>query len=147
MATTYTADKAASTVQPRAGIDFTAVYSSYTIAAAVALNDVFQMCWVPKGATILHGVLAVSALDSSTGVTVDVGDGSDTDRFIAASTIGRSGAAGSVAFPTGTGANVAGILYEYTVADTIDVLLSAGPSGTASSSGTIKLFAAYQMAQ
>lgn len=144
---TLTANKAASTVQPRAGIDITAVYSAYTIAAAVALNDVFQMAWIPKGATVLNGALKVPALDSSTGVTVDVGDGSDTDRYIASSTIGRSSAAGVVVWPGGTGQNTAGFTYTYTTTDTIDILLSVGPSGTAASSGEFRLFQVYTMAQ
>ena len=142
MATTFTADKVASTVQSRAGDDITAVYSTYAITAAFVINDVVQMCKVPAGATILEVTLGVDALDTSTGVVVAVGDGSTADRFITASTIGRSSANGIVRTNNRLGTN-----YLYTAEDTIDFKVTTAATGTASTSGNIDVTVIYTMQQ
>jgi hypothetical protein len=118
------------------------VYATYTLTAALALNDVIQMVKIPKGATILNVVLTADDLDTngSPAIVLDVGDGSDTDRFIDGSTIAQGGGITN-------GMNVrTGFLYEYTAEDTIDVLVQVGP-GTGATSGDIKLAVEYTMAQ
>lgn len=137
---TFTATAAASTVSPKhsgnAGQPVT-VYGSYTMAAAPALNDVFQMVRVPKGAVILGMSLTSTDIDTggSPTVVLDVGDGGDTDRYIDGSTIGQAGGI-TAAMNVNTG-----FLNTYTEEDTIDVLVQAGPATGAA--GTLKLAVTY----
>lgn len=149
MATTYVSTKCATGVMPRLHLHDDTIYCEFDIAAAIAtaanggggaggtafvINDVVQMVKVQKGTVITGVFLSVDALDSSTGIVSAVGDGSDDDRFITGSTIGRSGASGSVYMNAHTGH-----LYTYTVDDTIDYKVTTAASGTASVTGKIRL--------
>ncbi len=149
MPTTYVAPKAANGVQPRADLHDDTVFAEFDIAAAVAsaanggggaggtgfvVNDVVQMIKVQKGMKVVGVTLSVDGLDSSTGIVVAVGDGDDDDRFITASTIGRSSTMGVANLN-----NHAGLGYEYTVDDTIDFKVTTVASGTAATTGKIRL--------
>ncbi len=149
MATTYVSPKAATGVQPRAHLHDDIVYCEFNIATAVAtaanggggaggtafvINDIVQMIKVQTGIVITGVLLSVDALDSSTGIVVAVGDGDVADRFITDSTIGRSGASGVQAMN-----NHAGHLYQYTANDTIDFKVTTAATGTASTTGKVRL--------
>lgn len=149
MATTYVSTKAGTGTQPRLDLHDDTIYCEFDIAAAVAtaanggggaggtafvINDVVQMVKVQSGTTILGVYLSVDALDSSTGIVTAVGDGSDDDRFLTGLTIGRSGAVGA----SGALAH-SGHLYAYTADDTIDFKVTTAATGTASTSGKIRL--------
>lgn len=149
MATTYVSTKAATGVQPRADIHDDTIYCEFDIAAAIAtaanggggaggtafvINDVVQMVKVQAGTVITNVLLSVDALDSSTGIVTAVGDGSDDDRFITGATIGRSGAVGIQAMNQHVGH-----LYQYTADDTIDFKVTTAATGTASTTGKIRL--------
>lgn len=149
MAVTYVSTKAATGVQPRTDLHDDTVYCEFDIAAAIAtadlggggaggtafvINDVVQMVKVQAGTVILGVYLSVDALDSSTGIVTAVGDGGDDDRFLTGLTIGRSGAAGE------SGAlRHLGHLYTYPANDTIDFKVKTAATGTASTSGKIRL--------
>jgi hypothetical protein len=141
---TLTTGKVASTVQARAGTDITAVFETYSLSAALALNDVIQMVKIPAGATVLDLTIACDDLDSNGTPTIvlDVGDGDDTDRFIDGSTIGQAG--GSAKLGAGVATGNAAFNYTYTTADTIDVLVQAGPA-TGATSGQITMSVIYTM--
>lgn len=140
---TLTTSKVASTVMSRAGNDLTAVFATYTLSAALALNDVIQMVKVPSGATILDMTLTSTDVDTNGTPTIvlDVGDGSDTDRFIDGTTIGQTG--GTVRIGQGI-TTATHIGYNYTAEDTIDVLVQAGPA-TGAASGSVFLYVLYTM--
>lgn len=150
MATTYVAPKAAPGVQPH---DFkpgaNTITSTFDIAAAVdavagggaggaafVINDVVQMMKIPKGARVTEAILTAVDLDTNVApaITLDVGDGVDPDRFIAASVIGQTG--GTVRLGQGIVTNTPA--FTYTADDTIDVLVKAAPA-TAVAVGTITL--------
>lgn len=148
MATTYVSTKAASGVQPRSDLHDDTIYCEFDIAAAVAtaanggggaggtafvINDVVQMVKVQSG-TIVTGVyLSVDFLDTGTAIVTSVGDGSDTDRFLTALTIGRSSASGASGALAHTGH-----LYQYTADDTIDFKVDTAAT-TGSTTGKIRL--------
>ena len=140
---TLSSSKVGAGVQPRTGFEVIPVFGSYSLSAALALNDVVQLVKVPAYATILGGVLRVTDLDTNgtPAIVLDVGDGGDTDRFIDGTTIGQ---AGGVMDFHGAAANSAGFLHQYTVEDTIDVLVQAAPA-TGATSGTIKLLVYYTL--
>ncbi len=133
MATTYKSVEVTAGDVPRAVTP--GVYSVYghyaAVGSSLVINDVVQMCKVPLGARVLGIALESTDLDSGAtpAVTLSIGDGDDTDRFIANSTVGQAG--GVVAFPTGTGFNTAGMAYQYTTNDTIDILVGTAPQTTA----------------
>ena len=149
MAVTYVSTKAGTGTQPKIDIHDDTTFCEFDIAAAIAtaanggggaggtafvINDVVQMVKV-QNATYVTGVyLSVDALDSSTGIVTAVGDGSDDDRFLTGLTIGRSGAAGASGALAHTGH-----LYQYTADDTIDFKVTTAASGTASTTGKIRL--------
>ena len=139
MATTYTADNAAAGKQARAGVGLQSVSSKYTMTAALVINDVIKMCKVPAGAVIQDIILSTSDLDtaSSPAVTLSVGDGSDTDRFLSASTIGQAGGIARLTPHLGHG-------YQYAAEDTIDILVAAAPT-TSVTDGTLMLTVFYNM--
>lgn len=113
------------------------VYATYALTAALALNDIIQMVPVPSGATITGVTIGATDLDTggSPAIVLDVGDGSDTDRFIDGATVGQAGGSSSTLA-------VAGFGYTYTSDDTVDVLVQVAPA-TGATSGTISLRVAY----
>lgn len=149
MAVTYVSTKCATGFQSRSDLHDDTLFCEFDIAAAIAtaanggggagatafvINDIVQMVKVQNGTMILGVYFSVDALDSSTGIVTDVGDGNTSGLFISGATIGRSGAAGA----TGTLAH-GGHLYRYTADDTIDVKVTTAASGTASVSGKLRL--------
>lgn len=133
---TYTADKCAATVQARGGIDVTEVVGTYTVSANLAANDVLQMVKIPAGATVTDVTVGASAAIAATS-TGEVGDGSDTDRYIA------SGAIGSNAASVSRLNSAAGLGYTYTSEDTIDIKFTTQTTPT--TGAVIKLVAKYTM--
>lgn len=112
------------------------VYNELAISVAPVINDVYQMIKVPHGARILSWTLGADDLDSSTGITLSLGDGGSTARYVSASTIAQTGAAPvNALLKTGYG-------YVYTADDTIDVLVAAAPTGTFAA-GTIRVSVTY----
>ena len=140
MASTYQAAKAvlgAPVAASRIAGQPVTVFSDFTFPAAPVINDVVQMIKVPKGAVVVDVALGADDLDTngSPTITLDVGDGGDVDRFIAASTIAQSGAAPVQSIlKTGFG-------FAYSADDTIDVMVKAAPATGAV--GTVRLMATY----
>lgn len=141
MATTYSSSKVATTVTARGDLEITCQSATYTTTAAIVINDVIQMVKVPKGATVLDLYLDTTDLDSNgaPAITMSVGDGNSTARYINATTIGRTG--GFI----GPNAATQAVPYTYTSEDTIDVTFPAAPATYAA--GTIKLVVFYTMQQ
>lgn len=112
MATTYkSAQVTAGLVRGNwRGSNFT-VYGTLTPGSA-ALGDVYQLCIVPNGYSIVSVTLDCAQLDSNGTPTVvlEVGDSGSAGRFITGSTVGKTG---GIQF-----ANVAGTIgYTYSIAE------------------------------
>lgn len=140
MATTQST-RAASTVQQRSDVGPFAIVDSVTHAvdANVTANDVIQMLKIPRGARVLEVVLTSTDMDTNGTPTwaMEVGDGGDTDRFIASTTIGQTG--GTVRM----GTNIAGTNYQYTADDTIDIKVTAVAATFAA--GSLSLIVMYRI--
>lgn len=140
---TYTAAKAVngnSTYYTHvAGTTITA-YSTYSLTAALALNDVVEMLRVPKNARITGVALKVSDLDTggSPAIVLNVGDTGDADRLITAATTGQAGGT-TTALVSSTGQ-----FYQYTAETVIAVTVATGPA-TGATTGTIELGVSYVM--
>ena len=81
--------------------------------AVVASPNILEVMNVPTGAIILRGYINVTtAWVGPTAATVDIGDGGDPDRY--------TGSPVSL-LATGLTAFDAGLGYQYTAADTIDI--------------------------
>ncbi|MNR50356.1 hypothetical protein D3C85_1698620 [compost metagenome] len=79
-------------------------------------------------------MVVVSDLDTATGITLDVGYGTDPDYFIAASTVGQTGGVARASAVTA-------LPLTLTTNDTIDVLVKAAPTtGTTAFTVTITVF-------
>ena len=106
----------------------------YTITAALAANDVIQMCDVFKGET--------DDLDTngSPAIVLDVGYGGATAALIDGSTIAQAGGtASSLAIGNATHGSTATAPVTFTADDTIDILVQVAP-GTGATTGTITMW-------
>lgn len=122
--TTYTAPCAASTFPARMQEKgMFAVVATYE-ASAVAIDDIIQMFKVPAGCTVLG--LRVIFDDLGTDVTLDIGDGADTDRYF--NNLDVATAAGNGTY--------SGLPVTYADEDTIDIVVAGGAA-----TGTITLVA------
>lgn len=109
------------------------VTGQFTLAAALALNDVLQSPVLSAGSTIVDVMLVTSDLDSNGTplITLGVGPGTAPTQFIAASTVGQ---AGGVARANAVTAQPLTLTQD----DTIDVTVSAAPA-TGATTGTVTL--------
>ncbi len=105
MATTYTSAQVNSALVRGnwRGADFT-VYGTVA-AGSAAVGDIYQLVQVPNGYSIESVILDCDQLDTNgtPTLTLEVGDSTTVARFIAASTIARTGGIqyGNVAAATG----------------------------------------------
>lgn len=103
-----------------------------TLAAAIVVNDIFVMIPVQKGCCLVGGYIQVPELDTGADNMVsEVGIPADTDKFLAASTLGR--AAGVTNFNLNLG-------YVFTEDTYIQLKCTTAP-GTSATSGEILMFA------
>lgn len=136
---TYVATKAGTTEVARHGLATCSVVSSYELSAALAEGDVVQMLKVPIGAKVVAVTLATDDLDTnvSPAIVLEVGDGSDTNRFVVSATVGQGGGVTSLNAIDGLG-------YRYSSEDTIDVRVATAPA-TGATTGTVTLSVIYDM--
>ena len=130
---TFTSDVVAGnqTFKPFPGGTVGVRYGKFTTTAAPNTSDVYQMVDVFAGETVVDVKLSSSDLDTGTDLVYGVGDGTDTDRYIAASACGQTGIADDM------DANVAPVAY--TADDTIDIIVEVDPAGDVAV-GTIELW-------
>ena len=106
-------------------------YASFNVTAAPNAADVYQMVDVFAGETVHDVKIKSSDLDGGTALVFGVGDGDDTDLYIAASTCGQGGTADEqdtdVAPKT------------YSADDTIDIICEVAP-GSDVATGTLQLW-------
>lgn len=114
---TYTATEAQAGIQPKSlRVGLVAVTSFYSLPASGSVGTTIQMVKVPQGATPVMGWVSNNNAGQ---LTVQVGDGNDTDRFYVETTL--SAGMGAVGFYSNT---TPAALYTYSVDDTIDVVIS-----------------------
>ena len=130
---TFTSDSVSgnSSFKPFPGGTVGVRYAKYSVAAAPNANDVYQMVDVFAGETVHDVKIKSSDLDGGTALVYGGGDGSDTDRYIAASTCGQGGTADEM------DADVAPVAY--TSDDTIDIICEVAP-GTDVATGTLEIW-------
>ena len=140
MATTYYSTEITRGDQPRyvESGDFT-VWGTFSLTAALVINDVIQMCKVPNGARILNIDLYCDDLDTNGTplIALDVGDGGSVNRFAQAVLIAENGG-----IMRGIQTK-AGFGYQYSLAantgyDTIDIKVNTAPA-TGATTGDIKM--------
>lgn len=121
---TRTSSQVAAGIQPKATrVGLVSETATYSVGAGLSLSagDTIQMVKVAKGASVVY--LAVSG--GSGDALVAVGDGGDTDRYIAHATM----ASASTVVRTIT-LHAANTPYVYSVDDTIDLDVSTVSVGT-----------------
>jgi hypothetical protein len=106
-------------------------YAKINITAAVNAADVYKMVDIFAGETLHDIKIKSSDLDTGTGLVWGVGDGGDTDKYIAASTIGQAGGVDH------SDANLAPVTYS--ADDTIDIICEVAPAGDVAS-GTLEMW-------
>ena len=106
-------------------------YASFNVTAAPNAADVYQMVDVFAGETVHDVKIKSSDLDGGTALVFGVGDGDDTDLYIAASTCGQGGTADE------QDADV--VPKTYSADDTIDIICEVAP-GSDVATGTLQLW-------
>lgn len=149
MATVYYSPdcRSGNNVIARANPGLNVVCGAFNIATAgegggVAFvdEDVIQMVKVPAGATIVDVILDVCDLDSSTGIRVAVGYGATTNLETLIAPNDGAIAGEIIRMDVAGGSQLA-----FTTEDTIDVHITTVASGTAATTGIIKLTVFYVM--
>lgn len=115
-----------------------AVCASYAVASAPSANDLIKMMEIPAGATIVDVILDSDTLDSNASktVTLDVGDTTQAQRFLAASTVAQAGGAVHADVAASTA-------YQYTADTWLYVKFHAAAATFAA--GTVRLTVLYTM--
>jgi len=110
---------------------------TYTISAALALNDTIQLFDIPVRSRILGGFVKSDDLDTGgTGLRIDVGDVDDIDRYF----VGGAGTPGPVAGVSNDVA-VTGIDYLTTKKTRVYATVSTAPTtGATAGTFTVVLF-------
>ena len=106
-------------------------YAKFSVTAAPNAADIYQMVDIFAGETLHDIKIKSSDLDTGSGLVLDVGDGSDSDRFIDGSTIGQAGGIDH------EDANLAPIVYSSD--DTIDITCQVAPAGDVAT-GTLEMW-------
>jgi len=106
-------------------------YAKIIVSAAPNANDVYKMVDVFAGETVHDVKIKSSDLDGGTALVWGVGDGSDTDKYIAASTCGQGGTADH------SDADLAPVTYS--ADDTIDIICEVAP-GSDVATGTLEMW-------
>jgi hypothetical protein len=76
---------------PFAGVSICREFS-FNVGVALIVNDTITLLKLPAGACLENWLIDTPELDSGTdAITLDLGDGTTQDRWIAASTIGQAG--------------------------------------------------------
>lgn len=125
----------------RAG-DVQVVRGVYSLAAALALNDIIEMCVLPARHVIVDAILDCDDLDTNGAPTISlsVGTATTANLLINASAVGRTGGIARMD-------QAGGVRLAESDSDTpIRVTVSAGPA-TGAASGTIGLSLFYRPAQ
>ena len=130
---TFTSDSVSgnSSFKPFASGTVGVRYASFNVTAAPNAADVYQMVDVFAGETVHDVKIKSSDLDGGTALVFGVGDGDDTDLYIAASTCGQGGTADE------QDADVAP--KTYSADDTIDIICEVAP-GSDVATGTLQLW-------
>lgn len=125
----------------RAG-EIQAIRGTYSISAALALNDVIEICKLPARHVIVDAILDTDDLDTNGTplITLSVGTATTANLLINASTIGRTG--GIARMDQAGGARLA----EADTDTVIRITVAAAPA-TGAASGTIGLTLFYRAAQ
>lgn len=113
-------------------------YSSYTLTAALAINDIVEMLRLPPRARVTGVMLKVTDLDTggSPAILLTVGDSGDTDRLIASSNIGQAGGVSTTLAATGA------FWQNGSTETVVSVYVPTGPA-TGATTGTIELSVDY----
>lgn len=130
-------------ISPRTPLGFTSISGIFNVATdgggvAPVATDTIKMVPIPLNAVILDVILDVPDSDTTTNLTLSVGDNTTPARFISASTVGQ---AGGIAH-----ASVAGSTqFQCTVVadNTINIYVTAGPATL--TTGVWKLTVLYTM--
>ena len=137
--TTYKSDQVAINSVPRfVSQGSFAVYSKFSLSAALTSGDVIRMCRVAKGTRIIDFTLYCDQLDTagSPAITLDIGDTNSAARYSDDNIVGQTGG-----FVRGIQTK-AGFGYQYTDYDYITLTVGTSPT-TGATTGDIKMVVTF----
>ena len=106
-------------------------YAKFSVTAAPNTSDIYQMVDVFAGETVHNVKIKSTDLDTGTDLVYGVGDATDADQYIAASTCGQAGGGDE------SDADVSPNTYSSD--DTIDITVEVDPAGDVAT-GTLEMW-------
>ena len=106
-------------------------YAKFSVTAAPNTDDIYQMVDVFAGETVHNVKIKSTDLDTGTDLVYGVGDATDADQYIAASTCGQAGGGDE------SDADVSPNTYSSD--DTIDITVEVDPAGDVAT-GTLEMW-------
>jgi hypothetical protein len=113
--------------------------AQYTTTGSEAGNDTFNLCYLPRGASLIRSLSSVTSIDPGTTLTLDVGTSANPDVY--ADGIVCS-AGGTVLFGSAV-AGTAGDLVPATVADNSAVIVTLASASSITASVVLYFSIAY----
>ena len=100
--------------QPHGGGLLCCAYGTYEVAANVEAGDIFEMCKIPPGSTIVGGYFYCDDLDTGTEVLdMDVGWAANGNEVADSDGLGNLDVLTGDALAAGNLSNVAGLIYPF----------------------------------
>lgn len=113
--------------------------AQYTTTGSETANDTFNLCYLPKGASILRGLSTVSSVDPGTTLTLDIGTSANGDLYADGIVLSSGGT-------IGFGSAVAGTAGDYAPTATTDnsaVIVTIASASTITASVVLYFAVAY----
>jgi hypothetical protein len=113
--------------------------AQYTTTGSEAANDTFNLCYLPKGASVLRSLSAVSCVDPGTTLTLDIGTSSNADVYADGIVLSSGGTIGFGSAVAGTAADLA----PATTTDNTAVIVTVASANTVTASVVLYFSVAY----
>lgn len=113
--------------------------AQYTTTGAEATNDTFNICYIPRGSSVLRSLSSVTSIDPGTTLTLDIGTAANVDAY-ADSIVCSAG--GTVLFGSAV-AGTAADLVPATVTDSTAVLVTLASAASITAGVVLYFTIAY----
>jgi hypothetical protein len=111
----------------------------YTTTGSETANDTFNLCYLPKGASVLRSLSAVSCVDPGTTLTLDIGTSANADVYADGIVLSAGGTIGFGSAVAGT----AGDLAPSTTTDNSVVIVTIASAASVTASVVLYFAVAY----
>lgn len=113
--------------------------ATYTTTGSEAGNDTFNLCYLPKGASVLRGLSSVTCVDPGTTLTLDIGTSANADLYADGIVLSSGGTIDFGSAVAGTAADLAPTV----TTDNSAVIVTIASANTVTASVVLYFAVAY----